>query len=215
MKLLLIRHGETPWNLDGRYQGRSDPPLTPRGEDQARALAQSLAQRLAQSLASAQATRLVAGPLQRAQATARAIGAAAGLRVDVDPRLTELSYGAWEGLRQAEVKLRWPELLRQWKRQPDQACLPGGESLAALRQRVRSFMDDAAAGLGTTVAVTHAGVIRAMVLEASGAPLAAFRAVRIDNATLTTLCARHGRWWVRAIGVPGPYCTRGASSPLA
>ncbi len=192
MQLLLIRHGQTAWNQDGRYQGRSDPPLSAPGEHQARALAQRLTP--------AAGLVLVASPLQRAQATAQILGTRLGRPVATDPRLIELDHGAWEGLLQTEVKQRWPGLLRLWKRHPEAVTFPGGESLAGLQRRVRSFLDSAAQRAQTTVAVTHAGVARMVVLEVSGAPLSAFRAVQIDNASLTTLDWRHGRWTLATLG---------------
>ena len=185
MRLLLIRHGETTWNRDGRYQGHSDPPLTVHGEWQAQALAERLA--------AVEVASIVASPLMRAQATAQIIAARLGLPVATDHRLMELAYGEWEGLQQAEVKQRWPELLRLWKRTPNQVTFPGGESLSDMRHRVRSFLGHTAEQSGTILAITHDGVARLAVLEARGEPLSAFRDVRIENASITTCTWQDGR----------------------
>lgn len=185
MKLLLVRHGETSWNRDGRYQGRSDTPLSARGKRQAQALAERLA--------ASDEISIVASPLMRAQATAHIIAARLDLPVATDHRLTELAYGEWEGLQQAEVKQRWPELLRLWKRTPDRVTFPGGESLSDMRHRVRSFLEHTAGQSGTRLAITHDGVARLAILEARGSPLSAFRDVRIENASITTCTWQDGR----------------------
>lgn len=191
MKLLLARHGETSWNQDGRYQGRSDPPLSARGEVQAQALAERLA--------ASDTIRIVASPLMRAQATAHIIATRLNLPVTTDHRLMELAYGEWEGLQQAAVKQQWPELLRLWKRMPDQVTFPGGESLSDMRQRVRSFLGYAAGQSGTMLAITHDGVARLAVLEARGEPLSSYRDVHIGNASLTTFIWEEGQCAIEGI----------------
>lgn len=178
MRLLLVRHGETTWNRDGRYQGRSDPLLSAWGEVQAQALARRFS--------ATEGMRIVASPLLRAQATAHIIATRLNLPVDTDHRLIELGYGDWEGLQQAAVKLKWPELLRQWKRTPQHVTFPGGESLKDMQLRVRSFLEHMAGQSGIVLAITHDGVARMAVLEACGQPLSAFRDIRIENASITT-----------------------------
>ena len=116
--LFLLRHGETEWNRSGRYQGRSDPELTPNGETQARKVAEHLAR---QNLAA-----IVVSPLRRAYVTASIVAEHLGLPITTDERLVEMGYGDWEGLQQAEIKTRWPELLRRWKKAPDEVAPPGG-----------------------------------------------------------------------------------------
>ncbi len=191
MRLLLVRHGETTWNLERRYQGHSDPPLSARGEAQAQALANRLA--------TTGVAGIVASPLLRAQATAQMIAARLGLPVVTDHRLRELAYGQWEGLQQAEVKQRWPEMLRLWKRAPDQVTFPGGESLSDLQYRVQSFSGHTSAQSGTILAVTHDGVARIAVLQARGEPLSEFREVRIENASMTTFLCEGGQCAVEGI----------------
>jgi alpha-ribazole phosphatase len=183
MRLLLARHGETTWNRDGRYQGHSDPPLSAWGEAQAQALARRFS--------ATEEIRIVASPLMRAQTTAHIIARPHNIPVTADHRLMELGYGEWEGLQQAAVKLKWPELLRQWKRTPQQVTFPGGESLQDMQQRVQSFLEHTAAQSGTVLAITHDGVVRMIVLAALGQPLSAFRDMRIENASVTT-CAWEG-----------------------
>ncbi|MES2407423.1 MAG: histidine phosphatase family protein [Pseudomonadota bacterium] len=185
MRLLLARHGETTWNRDGRYQGRSDPLLSAWGEVQAQALARRFS--------ATEKISIVASPLMRAQATAHIIANRLNLPVATDHCLIELGYGDWEGLQQTAVKLKWPELLRQWKRTPHQVTFPGGESLKDLQQRVQSFLERMAECSGTILAITHDGVVRMAVLEAWGQPLSAFRDIRIENASVTTFIWEGGK----------------------
>lgn len=180
MRLLLVRHGETEWNRAGRYQGRGDPPLSTTGEAQAR--------RLGASLRGAGVGIIVSSGLRRAWDTARFVGDALGLPVLGDDRLAEVGYGEWEGLRQADIKQRWPDLLRQWKRFPGDARAPGGESLAEARERLLAFVRHPSwqgrAPSGAVLVVTHSAIIRIARLEAERQPWAAFREVGIAPASL-------------------------------
>ncbi|MBC5806705.1 MAG: phosphoglycerate mutase [Candidatus Eremiobacter antarcticus] len=187
MKLLMVRHGETGWNLEGRYQGRLESELSPRGAAQARALAKRLQRESIKAI--------VSSPLVRAKDTAQACADELKLPVAIDGRLTEIGHGAWEGKRIREVERRWPEMLRAWREAPQSVRFPGGESLADVAERVGSFFDEAkrsqaAASRSTrfgnvTLCVTHDAVIRIAVLAIRAEPLSAFQRFRIENAALT------------------------------
>jgi probable phosphoglycerate mutase len=180
MSLLLIRHGETAWNRQGRYQGRSDPPLTARGREQARLIGAELA--------AVHAHSIVSSPLRRAHATALDIGRRLSLPVELDGGLSELSFGVWEGLTQAEVKQRWPDALRRWKQRPDAAPPPGGEPLPVAAERIRHCLDGLVASRPAhVIVVTHVGVIRIARLLAMGVPLAEYRRVQVANAEIVRL----------------------------
>ncbi len=157
--LLLLRHGETAPNRDGLLLGRADPPLTPRGRSQARAAAGAIA-----ALAPAV---VVSSPLGRARETAEMVAGACGLPVEVDERLTEVSYGDWEGRPLAGVPA---ELSGRWRADPSFAP-PGGESLGLLRERVEACVEGllARGAEGPVVAVSHVSPIKAAVAWALGA----------------------------------------------
>lgn len=137
--MLLVRHGETEWNLERRFQGRFDSPLTARGVAQAHAIGRLLA-----TLREAAAAPLVASPQGRARRTAEIIraelGDAGALRVD--ERLREHSIGSWDGLTYGEVEARCPGVFAGDGRHDWYFRAPDGESYAALAGRVAEWLDE-------------------------------------------------------------------------
>lgn len=183
--LLLARHGQTNWSRAGRYQGRSDPDLCPEG------IVESL--HLAEAIRQAGIRTIMSSPLRRAEQTAAIIAVA--LRLDppvIDPNLAEIAYGAWEGLTQPEVKRRWPELLRSWKRAPETMRFPGGESFDEARSRVRGCLATyrARAHSSPILLVTHSAWIRLALIEARGLTPAEFRHITANTGSVHRLDAR-------------------------
>jgi alpha-ribazole phosphatase len=160
-RLILIRHGQTDWNLAGRYQGQSDLPLNERGREQALEIAHSLAG----SVMSA----IYASDLARARDTAQVLACAAGLEVQLDPRLREINQGEWEGMLFADIQARYPQELKRRRESPLGFAPPGGETvqevkervLSAVQQIVRSHPDQTVAivshGLALAVVRAHYG----------------------------------------------------------
>jgi broad specificity phosphatase PhoE len=157
--ILLVRHGETDWNRERRWQGQTDTPLNDTGRAQAR----ELAERLALDPPAA----IVASDLARARETAELLAARLGLPVALEPRLREIDVGEWSGLTMAEVEERYPEGLQ--RRLDGGVGWEHGETYLELRARVVAALHDvAAADEGrAVVAVTHGGCIRE-ALHAAG-----------------------------------------------
>jgi probable phosphoglycerate mutase len=174
--IILVRHGETDLNREGRLQGRIDAPLNHRGRAQAALLAEAVAGLGVQ--------RLVASPLTRAQQTARVIAESVGLSVETDDSLTEIDYGDWDGEPSAVVMGDAPEA---WRTDAGFAP-PGGESLAAVVARVARFVDaHGAAGAPITLAVSHVTPIKAAVTTALQAdPLLSWR-MHLDVASISRI----------------------------
>ncbi len=128
--ILLLRHGETHWNLEGRIQGRRESTLTERGERQARAMAGLVRDLIDQEPGD---WRLVASPLLRTRATAAAVSAATGLPVALDPRLAEICCGEWEGRLRRELGVSGPDWFFE---------APGGETFDDVMGRVSGFLAD-------------------------------------------------------------------------
>jgi phosphoserine phosphatase len=181
--LVLVRHGESTWNVEGRYQGRLDPPLSPRGRAQAEALAMRLKR---EQRAASEAQRLgeiVSSPLVRARDTADSCAQALSLSVRVDERLTEISHGMWEGKLREEIANKWPEMVAAWRSRPHTVEFPGGETLNDVRTRFESFLKDLPDDFGV-LAATHDVIVRIATLLAQGKTLSAFNDVRVDNAAI-------------------------------
>ena len=153
-RLLLVRHGESTWNAESRWQGAADPPLSDLGERQAIAAVPAVA-----ALA---ITALVTSDLVRAQRTA-ALVAPPGIEIDLEPAFRERNAGEWTGLTRAEIEERFPGDLAAW-RSP-----PGFEQDEPLLARVVPALTALLAADGVVLVVTHGGVIRT-VERVLGAP---------------------------------------------
>ncbi|MCC7274967.1 MAG: histidine phosphatase family protein [Alphaproteobacteria bacterium] len=144
----LVRHGETEWNAGRRLQGQQDSPLTERGRRQAVAIADLLGRLLPRE----EPIRLVTSPLGRTRATAAPIAAALGLEPVHDARLAEIGLGAWEGMTWDEIDAQFPGALADAAPHERYFRAPGGESHAAMAERLGGWLADAE---GHTVAVSH------------------------------------------------------------
>src|SRR5947209_6035413 len=122
VRIVLARHGETVFNVEGRWQGQSDSPLTARGLAQARELARALAD---ESLAA-----VYSSDLGRAIATAHEVAVLHGLQVQPEPRLREIDVGRWTGLTRAQIEAEFAGELQNWRDTPADTVLPDGERLA-------------------------------------------------------------------------------------
>jgi broad specificity phosphatase PhoE len=125
--IILVRHGQTPWNKEKIFRGSKDIPLNDQGREEARLAGEWLKEELIQAA--------YTSPLSRARDTARAIAGHHGLAVRDLPGLSDLCYGDWEGLPLTEVKERYADLYRQWEQSPHLVRFPGGETLAEVRAR--------------------------------------------------------------------------------
>lgn len=132
--ILLMRHGETFWNREGRIQGHTESDLTPLGERQARAMAGLVADLVRHDGGD---FRLVASPIGRAQRTAAMVAEATGLSVELDPRLMEIGCGAWEGRLRSEIADVHPEVFktREWF-----FGAPGGETFEDVTARAADWI---------------------------------------------------------------------------
>jgi probable phosphoglycerate mutase len=140
--LVLVRHGQSTWIAEGRFQGQADPPLSALGEEQAARVAARLGgPRGGDPMPPTAPHALWSSPLGRARSTARHMAAlpdwptirtAAGLR--------EIGQGEWEGQPSKAVAERWPELLAGWRRDPATHHAPGGEALADVDVRIRAAL---------------------------------------------------------------------------
>jgi alpha-ribazole phosphatase len=188
MLVYLVRHTQ-PALPDERWRfvGRSDPPLSPLGIEQAR--------RLAASLSAARFDHLYSSDLQRCLLTAEIIAGAAarpagkgGVPVLPDARLREIDAGLWEGLTREEAAERYPAEYEARERDPVHCRFPGGESFDQVRDRVvPAFFELAARGGEKILMVTHKGVIRVLLCEALGLPIDRLFSLRQDYGSVNVL----------------------------
>jgi probable phosphoglycerate mutase len=145
--LVLLRHGESEWIRENRFQGQAETPLSAVGRRQAVLAAERLARPHASPALPVPLGRpveVVHSPLARTRETAEAVGAAiasepegAAIPVRPDPGIMEIGQGEWEGVTHDEIMRRWPAEIALWRRRPHEAWAPGGESIAQVQARVR------------------------------------------------------------------------------
>jgi len=162
--ILLVRHGETEWNLERRIQGRFDSPLTSRGEAQAQAVG-----RLLGKLPEAASARIVASPLRRAMRT-----------LVIDDRLREISAGAWDGLTFRDIEQLSPGTFDGDGRYEWNFRAPGGETYDSFAARVAEWLSEAAAA-PFVIAVTHGVVSRVLRGLYAGLPREAALALPVPQ----------------------------------
>src|SRR5438552_14571693 len=153
-EFLLVRHGETNWNRDGRFQGHADPGLNRTGREQARALADELA--------GEPIVAIYASDLARARETAEIVGESVAAPVVLDKELREIDVGEWQGLTWPEVEERYPEGVRRWHERGH--GWESGETYEALGERVGAALGRIAAEHpeGRVVIVAHGGTVRSV-----------------------------------------------------
>ena len=187
LRYLLIRHGQTDWNVSGRIQGQSDVPLNVVGEEQVVALAQGLA--------STPIDAVYTSDLKRARATAEAMVDPHGLDIRLEPRLREVHFGEWEGFTYEELLGRIPgfsEAWDAWKADRVHRAPPGGESLIQFSERVEAAMDDVRAAHpdGNVAIVSHGGSIRMTFCVLFRLPLTSYWQMSVHNTSISEIEVR-------------------------
>ena len=191
-RFIVVRHGETEWNRQGRYQGHLDSPLTPVGHAHGRALADRLARH--------RFTALYSSDLGRARRTAELVAGRTGHAVLLDARLRERNLGIFQGLTKAEVKGGFPAEYRLHKT-PD-FVIPQGESARQRFECAVSCFEELARihASEQIVVVTHGGVISAMLRHVLGIPLEAPRRFARANASWNRFVHHEGTWFLETWG---------------
>lgn len=174
--LVLVRHGETSWNVEGRLQGREDVPLNRRGRNQA--------ERAAEVIASSGVNSIWASPLARARETASIIARRLGLVVEVASDLTEMDHGIWQGVRLPDIERCSPAEFETWTGAPERLRVRGAETYDDVEGRIRALLRRLPPG--RVCLVTHgvviqaaariAGISRRLSLPANGSLLELARA---------------------------------------
>jgi broad specificity phosphatase PhoE len=187
-RLLLVRHAATSATRTAAFP--ADEPIEARAAEAAARLHDALPRRAV----------VVASPALRCRQTA----AAARFETIGEPLIAECDFGRWAGRTLRELHAETPGDVGAWMRHPD-AAPHGGESLTAFAARVARWLAREAGDDGTTVAITHGGVVKAAVVHALGAPLDAFWRIDVAPLTISELHAHDGRWTVARVNcAPAP-----------
>ncbi|HEX6129175.1 MAG TPA: histidine phosphatase family protein [Candidatus Limnocylindria bacterium] len=186
-RLLLVRHGVTTWNREGRFQGHLDAPLADDGRLEAHLLGERLA------AAGETGLRTVTSPLSRAADTAAIIArqlTSEGLSasVQVDERLMEIGQGEWEGRTHAELAVDDAERYAAWRQRAGEEQPPGAETIEEALERVSAVLDELTATAGPAAClVSHGGILRLAARHLLGLDGRRAWAMDVDNASLSEL----------------------------
>ena len=181
----VVRHGESEANREGRYQGRHESPLSALGHRQAAALANALA--------ASKVTCVISSPLRRCIETALPLAARLGVALECDDRVVEIAHGTWEGRLRAEVEREDAARMHAWRKAPQHVRFDGGESLADVDARWRSFAATRPADVDAIV-VTHDILVRLAILAATDRPLAQLWEPRAENAGYAIFEINDAQW---------------------
>ncbi len=178
-KIYLVRHGETNWNRELRYQGQRDIPLNEEGCRQGKCIADYLAIEKIETV--------YTSPLARARKTAALIAEKHHLELCVEHGLMEIDFGEWEGRSYNELKKEEQDFAQRWFYNPDTITIPGGESYSDFKERVLKGYGRIRHGDKNIAIVSHAGVIRVIVATLLDMPAVNITRLKLSPASLTVL----------------------------
>ena len=198
MRLILIRHGETEWNVQRRTQGVTDTPLTVRGQLQAQALSKAVKIKYNVDV-------IYSSPLQRAAQTALKIAQALNKEVILDPRLMEIQFGCWEGLTFSELAQNYPDEFKDWRQHPQNCKLVDAESTNDVMKRSMDFLQDMLQRHKeeTVLVVSHTVFIKMLIIYALHFMPEHMHSFRLDNASLSILDFPQDRVEIRLLNDVG------------
>ena len=181
----VVRHGESEANREGRYQGRQDSPLSALGHQQAAALAGTLS--------ASRVACVISSPLRRCVETALPVAARLGVPLECDDRVIEIAHGTWEGRLRAEVEREDAARMHAWRTVPQHVRFDGGESLADVDARWRSFVASRLTE-AYAIVVTHDILVRLAILAATNRTLAQLWEPKAENAAYAIFEINDARW---------------------
>ncbi len=186
-QIILVRHGETAWNVGEVFRGQIDVELNEMGFKQA--------ELLAAHLSNMKIDAIYSSPLQRALKTAEAVAIRKKLEVNISPGLIDLNFGVWQGLPHQEAKDKYKELYAEWVAHPERVRIPEGESLDDVRARAMAVVAEAIGKYNNTVVlVSHRVVNKVLVCALLGLDNSRFWNIRQDTCALTSFACEDGRF---------------------
>jgi broad specificity phosphatase PhoE len=189
VQIVLVRHGATDWNLQGRCQGSTDRDLSDVGIRQADQIAELLSEQ--------EINAIYSSSLRRAQQTAERISQPHKLPVLIEEDVRELDHGELEGLTFNEIKANYGDFLVRWRSEPAEICVPGGERLADVAERAWNGLNQIVqrhADAERILVVSHNFPILGIVCRVSGTHLNEYRTFHLDPCGITRLKYNGGDW---------------------
>jgi len=189
-QIILVRHGQTPWNKDKIFRGSVDIPLNDQGREEARLAGEWLK---GETIHAAYTS-----PLSRSRDTAEAIARHHGLEVLDLPGLSDLCYGDWQGMPLAEVKVKYADLYRQWESAPHTVRFPNGETLDEVKARaVAAVMEVVKHHPGQTVLLSgHRAVNKVLIAAFIGLDNSHFWRLGQDTTAVNRFHYVNGVWHI-------------------
>ena len=182
-RVFLVRHGETNWNKEGRFQGQIDIPLNHNGKDQAAKTSKYLAKVKFNKAFSSSMER----PYETAQIILKNIPT---LKITKLDKLVEISHGLWEGKLENEIKEEWPDLLKNWHQKPEEVIMPEGESIKAVSERSIKAWEDICSLQNKndlTLLVAHDAVNKTLICNLLGIDFSNIWMIKQGNGGITII----------------------------
>ena len=181
-RIILVRHGETNWNKEGRFQGQIDIPLNKKGKEQAF--------KASKYLEEIQFTKAFSSSMKRPYETAKIILKNDNIQIKKIESLVEISHGLWEGKLEEEIKQKWPEMLKNWHEKPESITMPEGESIKQVSDRAISAWDlisNSQHENDTTLLVAHDAVNKTLICHILGLSYADIWMIKQGNGGITVI----------------------------
>jgi len=201
VKLFLIRHGQTLWNEEGRYQGNKDIDLTEEGIKQARLTAEYLSD--------VKFSCIYSSPLKRAVDTAKIINETnkgKNLKIIIRENLKEMHFGKWEGMKFEQLGREFHDEFQQWLKDPYNYCPTGGESFRKVKKRaieeIEKIVKESEDG-GNVAVVTHGGIILSILVYWLQIPLPRWRSIVLNQGAMNIAVIDRGFPYISAINFTG------------
>ena len=181
-RIILIRHGETNWNKEGRFQGQIDIPLNEKGKEQA--------SKASQYLKEIEFTKAFSSSMKRPYETAKIILKNNNIQIEKIESLVEINHGLWEGKLEEEIKQIWPEMLRDWHEKPESVTMPEGESIKQVSDRAISAWNhicNSQQENDTTLLVAHDAVNKTLLCHILGLSYSDIWMIKQGNGGITVI----------------------------
>ncbi|MFA5014866.1 MAG: histidine phosphatase family protein [Actinomycetota bacterium] len=200
VKFFLIRHGQTLWNEQGRYQGNYDTGLTGLGICQAKSAAKYLSR--------VKLSNIYSSPLKRAVDTANIIGKSKDLKVIVREGLKEIYFGKWEGMKFNDINNEFHDDYQRWLKDPYNNCPTGGESFKKVQERAVAEIDNMIGkneDKSSIAVITHGGIILSLLVNWLQIPIPRWRSIIQRQGAINIVVINKGVPYVSAINYTGHF----------